>query len=145
MSSPGLHYLVYVSSATRLLTADELTELLRKIHANNLRQDITGMLLYKDGNFMQVLEGPEEMVHWTFEKIRRDARHTGVRQLTEGPLEKRNFPDWTMGFRTLDPSALIKIPGYAPLNGETFTSVPFTNHPHRALKLLLTFHKSTGY
>lgn len=47
--------LTYVSSVVEPFSERELGELLPKSRENSRRLDITGMLLYKDGNFMQVL------------------------------------------------------------------------------------------
>jgi hypothetical protein len=58
-----------VSSATRRLSVAELADILRVSRADNQRDEITGMLLYKDGNIMQVLEGAEEKVSALIEKL----------------------------------------------------------------------------
>ncbi len=55
-------YLVYVSSATKLFSEAELVELLRQARARNSHSGITGMLLYSNGNFIQVIEGEETIV-----------------------------------------------------------------------------------
>ncbi len=60
--------LTYVSSAVRPFAEDELADLLAVSRQNNARLGITGMLLYKDGNFMQVLEGEEAEVRTLYEK-----------------------------------------------------------------------------
>ena len=52
--------LIYASSATKAMSQDELKALLAKARTNNQRDNITGMLLYNDGNFLQVLEGEAE-------------------------------------------------------------------------------------
>ena len=54
--------LIYVSTAVRLLNKDELVEILNVSREKNARLNITGLLLYKDGNFMQLLEGRKEDV-----------------------------------------------------------------------------------
>jgi hypothetical protein len=60
-----LYSLIYVSSAVRAFTAAQLRELLVVCEKNNRRDQVSGMLLYKGGNFMQVLEGPESSVPLT--------------------------------------------------------------------------------
>ena len=50
--------LIYVSSGVRVLTDAEIFEILTQSRRNNERCGITGLLLYRDGNLMQVLEGP---------------------------------------------------------------------------------------
>ena len=57
-----MFHLVYVSSAVRPFSKSELVELLNVTRDNNSRLGVTGMLLYRDGNFMQVLEGGEPVV-----------------------------------------------------------------------------------
>lgn len=71
-------YLVYVSSAVKLFSSAELQQLLRGARENNSSRDITGMLLYKDGNFMQVLEGEKEPVLALRDRISRDPRRFTV-------------------------------------------------------------------
>jgi hypothetical protein len=51
--------IVYVSAASEPFSDQQLKELLQKSRQNNVAAGITGMLLYKDGTFMQTLEGPE--------------------------------------------------------------------------------------
>ena len=92
---------VYVSSATRRLQNDEILEILRRARLNNARLDITGMLLYRDGNFLQVLEGPAIVVDSLVQKIRRDPRHHGLILMSRKGIEQRQFGDWRMGFRNM--------------------------------------------
>lgn len=94
--------LVYISSMSRPLAAPDLHEILRLSRANNTRDDITGLLLYQDGTFIQTLEGPDAAVDRLYRKIRVDPRHTGVRTLFRSPLDSRIFTGWSMGFQNID-------------------------------------------
>ena len=69
---------VYISASKAPLSPDALRELLAKARANNARLDITGMLTYAQGSFLQILEGPEAPVTALFKKIARDPRHHKV-------------------------------------------------------------------
>src|SRR5437870_652135 len=109
MNNSQLFLLVYASSAVKLCSRPDLLRLLEKAHRNNTRDGITGLLLYKDGNFMQALEGPEETVLRTFARISRDPRHHGVMTLLDGPLTERQFPSWSMGFRNLEDAKVRAI------------------------------------
>ncbi|MBK9207916.1 MAG: BLUF domain-containing protein [Anaerolineales bacterium] len=60
--------IIYVSTSVRLLSDDELMDILKVSRENNSVSDVTGLLLYKGGNFMQVLEGPEDVVNALYEK-----------------------------------------------------------------------------
>jgi len=71
-----LYSLVYVSTATRLLAMDDIGRLLEKARQRNLDQDVTGVLLYSDGNFMQCLEGPAARLAGVYETIKSDSLHS---------------------------------------------------------------------
>lgn len=94
--------MVYFSNARRKFSHQELVELLKKSRVNNQRKDITGMLLYHDGNFVQALEGPVEAVEGAFAHISTDPRHGDIIATSVTPIEARQFPDWTMGFLSGD-------------------------------------------
>ena len=70
--------LIYASSATRLMNEEDLLAILKKSHENNGQLNITGMLLYRGGNFLQVLEGEEKVVDERFKVIMGDPRHHQV-------------------------------------------------------------------
>jgi hypothetical protein len=90
---------VYVSSAVKLFTPAELVDLLRAARERNGKAEITGMLLYHDGNFIQMLEGPASAVDALMVTIRRDPRHTGLIVLLRETIEARVFGEWQMAFR----------------------------------------------
>jgi len=104
---------VYVSSAHKLLGDHELLELLQVARKNNERRDITGMLLYRDGNFLQILEGPASAVDELLDKIKRDARHHGVILMSRRGVEERQFSEWQMAFRNMSKSHTAED-GYSP-------------------------------
>jgi hypothetical protein len=60
------------------------------------------------GHFIQALEGAEG----TFEGIVRDPRHRNVYLVPRVEIETRSFPDWFIGFETLDPAAASDLPGF---------------------------------
>src|ERR1700761_2224564 len=104
--------LVYISSAVKLFSDEQLRELLEQSRIKNLRLEITGMLLYKEGSFMQALEGARENVLEVMRSIRVDPRHESLVILLEQEHPQRHFPDWSMGFRKYNPDDEILLPGY---------------------------------
>lgn len=134
--------LVYVSSAVTPFSQSELATLLEKSRANNASLGITGMLLYKDGNFMQVLEGEEEQVMALNAKIIRDSRHRGVMILLKEHQPHRTFADWSMAFRDLGADDVKRLPGFNEFLNLDLTDRSFAADPSRAKKLLLTFRRS---
>jgi len=67
-----MFFLVYVSSATRPFSEEDLRVLLETCRKNDAELGVTGMLPYKDGNFMYVLEGDEGAVRGLYERIAAD-------------------------------------------------------------------------
>lgn len=137
-----MYMLVYVSSATKLFSDEELHELLSISRKNNSARDITGLLLYKDGNFMQFLEGPKEQVVALVEKIKHDRRHGGIIVMLQEEHERREFEDWSMAFRKLDSDTAAEVPGYSPFLDLPLTSEDFLLHPTKSLQLLFSFKAS---
>ena len=105
---------VYVSSAVSPWSPDDLVALLEQSRAKNTALGVTDLLLHRDGTFMQVLEGEEDVVRPLYDTIAHDPRHVDVVNVWVSLAPVRRFPDWSMGFRDLatDP---VDLPGYAGL------------------------------
>jgi len=99
--------LVYASAACVPFSSEHLQLLLIKARNTNAIEKVTGMLLYHSGSFLQVLEGPPAGVDRIFAAIERDPRHHRIEVRLRQVSERREFPDWTMGF--IDTS-LWKLP-----------------------------------
>ena len=89
----ALFRLMYISSGSRKFDAGELEEILAASRKNNAAVGVTGMLLYLDGNFLQLLEGEREEVETLYERILLDKRHGGAIALSRAEVEERLFPD----------------------------------------------------
>lgn len=137
----SLIHLVYVSSATHSFTQSELLALLEASRRKNEAATITGMLLYRDGNFMQVLEGEESAVTDTHTRIAKDSRHDGLITLVKAPISQRSFGEWSMGFRNLDSAEVRAVPGYSEFLNEDWRGRPIQESPHRALTFLRVFRQ----
>ena len=134
-----LFSLAYVSSAVTPFHRTELLALLERCRERNARAAITGMLLYKEGNFLQVLEGPEGAVRALHAKIGRDPRHRGMITLLQGAVAERQFAGWAMAFRDLDDPAVRATAGYSEFLNAALSGQEFAGQPSRCQKLLLTF------
>jgi len=110
--SMNLVHCIYCSATSmRAFSPSELEELLEKSRLNNARSNITGILLYKDGSFFQILEGDKAVVETLFEIISKDKRHNQTIKIIMEPIEERSFAEWTMGYPKLTAKELAKIPG----------------------------------
>jgi hypothetical protein len=112
---PTLYSLIYRSQASRAVHEVTLPPLLRKARLHNERTRLGGLLLYANGEFMQILEGPEPALSQLYARIQADPRHYAVRTLAYGPIAERAFPDWRMAYAPTDTKALEKFTGFLPL------------------------------
>ena len=97
-----MHRLIYTSRATRLLKEDELFRLLNTARSKNSADHITGLLIYHEGCFLQVLEGDKEAVDRCYQRICKDGRHTDYIELANEAVLDRMFPAWWMAYRKFD-------------------------------------------
>lgn len=96
----GLISLIYYSD--RLTDSEEeVKSILETSVRNNDGYNITGLLLYTDSNFIQYLEGNDELVKVLYTKIEQDTRHHNVTLIKREEIEERIFPKWAMGSKKL--------------------------------------------
>ena len=136
-----MFFLVYVSVAQENVSKEDLLDILAKSREANAEAGITGMLLYKDGNFMQALEGEETAVRDLYARISRDPRHLGLLTLVEGRREKRCFGDWSMGFQDLSSPEARVTPGYSEFLNTPLTAEEFSKDPGQCERLLWAFKR----
>ena len=134
-----LFHLIYVSTAVVPMNDDDLVSLLHQARARNERSRITGMLLYRNGHFMQVLEGEEATVMKVFADIQNDWRHKSVHTLRSEYIQYRNFPDWTMGFLNVDNFDASAVPGFSRFMEHDFRSDYFIEESVEAHAMLSAF------
>nr|WP_294944723.1 BLUF domain-containing protein [uncultured Mucilaginibacter sp.] len=94
--------LVYLSTSTTLLSDDELLDILKASRRNNKAHNVSGVLLYCEGTFIQVLEGADFDVDAIFAKLEKDTRHKNIIVMMNEPLKQRNFAGWAMGFASVN-------------------------------------------
>ena len=111
MPESDLYSLVYVSSAVRLLSLEEISYLLKRARERNKEYGITGVLLYIGGNFMQYIEGPKDNLNMIYKIIREDDQHTGLILVSREAIENRLFGDWSMAYQTKDVEGYVGSPG----------------------------------
>ncbi len=135
----SLHCLIYTSIATQKMPDEELKAILAKARPHNCQLQITGMLLYQDPFFMQILEGEEDIIQQQFERIAKDSRHHKVSIIYKKSIDERNFSDWTMGFNKIDNPAI----NYTVSLKEIYDKGSFTDQSKFVLKLMEMFKNET--
>ena len=131
-----LYTIVYRSNALVDMDRYELNTLLHQARAKNKRLKITGLLLYANKKFLQVLEGEKARVLSLYKEIQNDSRHTKVVSLMENEIDKRLFPDWSMAYKNIDAEEYNNIPALSMFIDDEKVSMPF--------EYLLQFKKKTA-
>ena len=133
----NLIHCIYASRATTDLSGADIQRVLERSRHNNAERGITGMLLFIEGSFFQVLEGDAKVVDEIYETIARDARHDRVTQIIREPISKRCFGAWSMGFTSVERTDVQQAVG----ENDFFGSAECLEHINagRARKLLIAF------
>lgn len=111
-----MHQIVYTSKATNKFNAVDLVEIVQVAARDNPSRDITGFLLFRNGTFMQLIEGPRENLMKLLDKLGSDPRHTDIRIEMDMPISQRHYPNWKMKRLPADSSEAV-----AELNAENAT------------------------
>ena len=133
-----IYTLVYYSKATQEMSEEDLVDLLVVSRRNNISLNISGMLLYRNGEFIQALEGDKILVENLFEKISNDPRHKEILVLSRKEIPERVFESWSMGFENLSGSALSELEGYSDFIDTAFSD-PYFKQSETAYNLLKKF------
>ncbi|TWU47674.1 Blue light- and temperature-regulated antirepressor YcgF [Rubripirellula reticaptiva] len=115
--------MVYASAAVASFEETELDGLLRLSRSSNQSIGITGVLLFRDRTFFQVMEGPADAVDKLFRRISADPRHCNMIVLSEQEIDSRHFGDWQMGF-TRDEGVIDLLPGFVDFFAQRDTEGP---------------------
>lgn len=94
--------LVYISKAIDGLKQSDLDSILQSAGIFNKNNELTGCLIFHNGFFIQLLEGPKVNVETIYNKISSDSRHKELRLLHSSSKTIRAFPNWQMGFVNID-------------------------------------------
>ncbi len=100
------YQIIYSSQARTPLSMKDLEEILVDARAGNEKRKVTGVLVYVDGVFMQILEGEEAVLRGLMQSIAADARHTDVTVFHQGEVANRTFPDWRMAYLSATPQQM---------------------------------------
>lgn len=134
-----LRRLIYGSRAVNPLQQEDLLKILAAARQHNASHAITGMLVFANGDFLQVLEGKHPDIEALYLRICADARHRNCRVLIDTEIQERIFSDWSMGFREIDKITLTRLPGFIDFFNPDMTPKPLDNPSSAAQFFLLGF------
>ncbi len=130
-----VYRIVYISKATPSLDDKELDKILASSRKNNPKLDVTGLMLFFEGSFFQVLEGEKSQVESLYRYIELDSRHITVKRLQEGEVSGRLFGDWSMAYTPISKQDKQKLIG----DGDFFSKFSPSNSLDVDTKSLTTF------
>jgi hypothetical protein len=134
----ALFQLIYVSTLVNP-NPEVVKEVLEVSVENNKRNEITGMMLYADGNIVQALEGEKAVVIDTFSRILTDTRHKGIFLLFEDAIATRDFAAWSMGYRQITKSGIEKSAAAAHIFKVGNSEIALRVRPSNVLSVLKSF------
>lgn len=94
----NIFHLVYISEAVADISYTDIRDILEVGRKRNLQDDVTGLLIFRDGYFVQLLEGNEVNVRKVLNRILLDDRNYSLRILTESTSEQRLFDNNPLAF-----------------------------------------------
>lgn len=110
--------IVYQSTAAQEFGSLALFRLLTDAQLRNSKLDITGHLLFLNGQFTQCLEGPPDNVELIWQSLLRDTRHHHIELLVRHSTSERRFPTWSMAFSTYNSYYVHGMQGFFPIEGD---------------------------
>jgi hypothetical protein len=132
--------LSYLSCAKSGLKKSDFTTILDKAITGNSKSDITGILVYCNGFFFQVLEGDDTQVLALFNKIVLDHRHENVVKLQHNIIQDRVFDKWNMAFKSYN-TALKTLDNFNDEEFHPFIHSKTNNENNVTLGLLADFFR----
>lgn len=91
-------HLIYSSTASHAMTRAELQTILEDARSGNAARDVTGLLVYVDGVFLQILEGERDTLTSLVSRITNDTRHRDLQIFYQAEVAQRVFANWRMAF-----------------------------------------------
>ena len=114
----------------------KLYKILVDSRVNNKLADVTGLLVYVDGRFLQVLEGEQEVISALLEKISKDRRHKDVQVVYKTGIERRTFNAWLMAYVSPSPKELATWAGLSNTTTLDSTLKTLESEPNRFPSML---------
>ncbi len=114
----------------------KLYKILVDSRVNNKLADVTGLLVYVDGRFLQVLEGEQEVISALLEKISKDRRHKDVQVVYKTGIERRTFNAWLMAYVSPSPKELATWAGLSNTTTLDSTLKTLEGEPNRFPSML---------
>lgn len=131
--------IIYASASSQPFSSNQLTDLLAKARANNRALAVSGILLYHQGSFLQVLEGEDFVVSALYQRILKDPRHHRCMVVKRSTVVQRSFADWSMGFVEVSAAMAKGLDGFNTVLQQGFVGLDNTASAETIRKIVYGF------
>jgi len=118
-SDPLLYNLVYCSHAATAVSDAAVNRIIATARRNNPAHEITGLLFFGGGLFLQWLEGPRASVLRLWQNLEADQRHHDLVVLSRSEeVRERLFGEWDMELVAPDDIRAVLLDALSTTNEE---------------------------
>jgi hypothetical protein len=103
-----IYTICYISNKTETTDKASLEKIFATTQANNKHKSVTGILLFHEQSFLQVLEGDKTTLQELFLNIKKDSRHENIFVILDKKNERRIFDNYKSGFSIVKSKSDIK-------------------------------------
>ncbi|OCX52423.1 hypothetical protein BEL04_13230 [Mucilaginibacter sp. PPCGB 2223] len=107
-----LHQVIYISYLKNNFNERDFFSQLMLSRQSNAQNNITGMLFYAGGKYIQLIEGPKNSVIQLMGNIHQDERHYDIEIIADMPVSYRNFANRSMDYRLFADNELEQMMGF---------------------------------
>jgi len=100
--------IAYTSVAADAFGPGDIFKIVESSNRNNANVGVTGFLMFKEGQFLQILEGDPEALNTLMRVIEKDERHHSIETFSREEISERLFPQWGMK-RFVPPTTLADL------------------------------------
>lgn len=129
------YQIIYSSQAVAPMSLADLEKILVDARSGNERRGVTGALVYVDGVFLQILEGPEDTVKSLVSSIAKDTRHSSFHVFHEAEIDQPMFSSWKMAYLNPTPGQMAVWLGMAGTATVQQLLADIHRAPHQASRM----------
>lgn len=99
-----LEGLIFVSSATKILSYDETETIINFYREDAKAKGITGLVIFASGSILRYVEAEKEIIISQYKLAQKNLQHFNLIKLLQKPIPRRLFPNYPMAFISISQS-----------------------------------------
>lgn len=106
---PSQHTIIYVSSAIENFSIDDINNLLVFFREDRKKKNLTGLVLYANGNALTMIEGDKDQVEKEFSLMKSYPAHHHIIKIYDKTIPHRYFENYSLGFKVIGNASLKSV------------------------------------